>query len=216
MPVALALIAIAQVSCALPETSRAHVDQAWRLADKIRGRSSSVLHQEIFGAGPLDGSAYRRFFDQRVRSIQEEGIFFASCHGAFACYEGRGLVRLSKKFAEMEIPPVIRLSLLVHEARHADGFGHETCPDPFAGEDGRELKSFYDRVPLAGKPACETSSQGSYATQWVMLKNIERFCDSCDPETRKAAADFSAYLLQLIRSPSARAELLADTSPNSL
>jgi hypothetical protein len=171
----------------------------------MKGNGATPLHRRIFGDGSLDGAQYKRFFDARVTRLEGEGIGFASCHGAFACSTASGTVRLSDHYVEPEIPAVVRLSFLVHEARHAEGWGHETCP---AGTP----RSPFQNASLAGARECDPTELGANGVQIVMLKNIARYCTTCADELRHEADTFADFLLQLITSESARKILAADFS----
>jgi hypothetical protein len=107
----------------------------------------------------------------------------------------------------------VRLSLLLHEARHTDGWPHEKCPEPFLDGEGKEVVSPYGGRSLSGAPACDSNAEGSYGLQYVMLKNIEAHCDSCSSNERSQAAQFARFTLQLIQSPAAREKLLTDVGP---
>jgi hypothetical protein len=189
--------------CALSDALQSTVNQDWKFAQTIRGTAASPLHRKIFGDGPLDGKLYRDFFDRRVDRIEAEGFGFASCDGALACNGGDRIVHLSKSYGTLDVPPVIRLSFLIHEARHVDGYTHEICP-------AMREKSPYQNISLSGKRSCDDSALGAYGVQIVMLRNIAEYCDSCSSLTRSDARSYSAYLMTLILSDRARSLLFTD------
>jgi hypothetical protein len=85
---------------------------------------------------------------------------------------------------------LIRLSVLFHEARHSDGngdnvtFPHAMCPD------------WHD---YAGNYSCDSSSNGPYVVDSIMLKNLRSACVGCsntEIQTFKAfQADAESRLL---------------------
>jgi hypothetical protein len=178
------------------------VNEDWRFAQTIRGKRASALHRKLFGDAPLDGNLYRDYFDRRVQSVDGEGIGFASCHGALACHTGGRSIRLSDSYGALSIPPVIRLSFLIHEARHVDGVNHVECPVGYV--------SPYQKVQLEGKLECDLDENGVYGPQIVMLKNIALYCESCTSEVREQARRYSVALMNLILSPESRKRLSDD------
>lgn len=197
------LFVLASAGCALPRATGSVVDSDLLWAGTIRGTSVSPLHRQIFGSALLDGRDYVRFFRERVDHITGEGILFAGCRGALACHGGARTVRVSSDYAELPIPRVIRLSYLLHEARHTEGWPHEKCEGP-----GRTR---YQGLALDGLDACESSALGAYGIQIVMLRNVARSCESCDARTRHEAADYADDLLKRINSREAR-DLLENDS----
>ena len=190
--------------CALSQLNQKAVDDDWRLADNIHGSAASPLHRKIFGDEPLDGSAYRKFFLKRVKNVSQEGIGFASCHNALACTES-DIVRISKQYSSLEIPSIIRLSFLIHEARHAEGWKHVICPKS-------NLKSPYQGLSMSGKEECDENEWGAYGTQIVMLGNVANSCTSCTEKTRNSAKKYSEFLINLILSPESREALRKDVA----
>jgi hypothetical protein len=192
-------------ACALAPALRERMDDDFRFADRVHGRSATPLHRRIFGDSPIDGSLYRKFFESRVSKVVGENTIYGSCRGFTACHGGAHVVQLSDRYGDPAIPQVARLSLLVHEARHSDGFSHVTCPASVG-------PSHYLQLPLAGREACDVTALGGYGVQYVLLKNIERYCESCTSEDRIEAGRFADSLLQQILSPEERELLLRDAA----
>ena len=191
------------LGCSLPRGVKSRVRSDLEFAHSIHGIDATPLHRGIFGDGPLNGDRYVSFFEKRVTRIEGEGILFASCKGALACHAGGTEIRLSKNYARLGLPQVVRLSYLLHEARHSEGWPHVKCPPgvhaPFTG------------VSLEGKKACDSSSLGAYGIQIVMLRNIEKFCGSCEKSVRQESGRFADALMDLIVSQSARHALVEDS-----
>jgi hypothetical protein len=191
-------------ACSLNEQTRQRLSSDWELCDSLRGSSASPLHAKIFGEGPVSGSRYHAYFTERAGAVQGEGILYASCHGAFACSQADGPVRVSNAYGQLDLPPVLRLSFLIHEARHAEGVRHERCPE------GVSLVSPYQKVDLRGAQECDANEWGAYGVQYVWLTNIAHHCTSCSATERKQALDYSGFILRLVNSPDARARLISD------
>lgn len=196
--------------CSLSNGLHEKVNEDWRLAQRIRGSEASPLHRKIFGDAPLDGKLYRDFFERRVQEIKGEGLGFASCHGALACHTEGKTVRLSKNYDSLPIPPVIRLSFLIHEARHIEGFSHVHCPAPLIDSEGKDVVSPYQKIDLGGQESCDREELGAYGIQIVMLKNIAKYCVTCSDETRTQADLYANFLMNLILSPLAKKHLEHD------
>lgn len=202
-------------ACAPSASVRASVDDAWHLADSIRGESASPLHRKIFGGSALEGDRYRAYFERRVTEIRAEGVAFASCRGAVACSSGGGpdggTIRVSERFAEPALPDYVRLSLLIHEARHAEGATHVVCPNPLIDPAGHELKSPFQGFVFSGQTECDSDENGAYGPQIVLLENIAGHCSSCDASLRGEARAYGDFLISLILSPDAREKLRQDS-----
>ena len=155
----------------------------------IQGRAASKLHQGIFGA--VDGAAYTDFFESRVKGI---GMGDCGDSNAVACVIpmfGHSRMWLTQNYVKFSHPQIARLMVVFHEARHTEMlhlfWSHATCPKPFLGPDGREMKSIWTGASLAGEPACDKTPQGSYGSSMIMLKNIQKFCSNCTDKVRMDA-----------------------------
>jgi hypothetical protein len=194
-------------ACSLSPEVRTTYRTDLEFASSIRGKDASPLHRQIFGDHGLDGKDYVSFFLARVQEVKGEGVLFASCRGAFACNNGNHEVRLSTQYVDARVPRIIRLSLLIHEARHSEGWPHEICP---SGPES--MSSQILGIDLHGKQACDPGALGAYGVQFVMLKNIQRFCETCSRQERTDAGKFADSLPALILEPKAKAILLQDSS----
>lgn len=210
------LIAVLAASCTTaPVSPQEHpvLRQLWGQCDARLARAgkeprqASGLHARFFGVGRADCSAYRRFFELRVRRIKKEGWGFESCHGAIACTDASHTLRLSPRFESSELPWPVKTSLLLHEARHTEGWAHVTCPS------GRELRSPFQGVDLRGKPECDSSELGALGVQYVWLRQVLKQDEMLDSTERQLTIDYSHFILSLI-SREARARLDADDSRN--
>jgi hypothetical protein len=196
------------MGCALPAETRARIDEDLKYCEGLEGGPASALHKSFFAADRIDGAAYRRFFETRIREIEGEGVLFASCGGAMACTDRGGRMRVSRRYAELGMPRLLRVSLLIHEARHAEGWAHERCPS-----DGAALDAPFQKTDLRGAEACDATELGALGTQYVWLRDVASACSSCSSEERRQALDYSDFVLSLITSPQARERLRPEKQP---
>lgn len=208
---ALLLLPLLALGCALSPALRRQADSDLEWGRSLRGAEASPLHRKLFGDSPLDGRLYEAFFKQRVTRLAKAGTF-TGCAGAIACHGAWKTVRLTEKYADPRLPQVVRLSLLLHEARHSDDGSHDhfVCPGSIRGPDGGPLRSPYLDVEVGGLRACDEEPLGAYGLQIVMLRNIQRYCGNCEPAVKTEAGRYADFLMNLIRSEEARRELLAD------
>lgn len=209
--IAIAAMGLALASCSSVPASPPRdpgLEAIWsqcsaRLARPGTATRASALHARFFGADRIDCGAYRRYFERRIRRIEKEGWGFASCHGAIACTDASGVLRLSSRFEDPGIPWAVKLSLLLHEARHAEGWAHVECPAD------RELRSPFQGADLRGTPQCDRDEWGALGIQYVWLAHSIRSDASREPRERQRTIDYSRFILQLVE-PGARARLIED------
>ncbi len=97
---------------------------------------------------------------------------------------------------EAKLPSIVRISTLVHEARHSDCTGGVTMGqveallnqgvvlNPSCGHLHGECPAGHD---LAGITACDTHAWGAYAVGAVFSAWVERSCTSCTEKERQAS-----------------------------
>ena len=115
---------------------------------------------------PLDvgivNEPYFEFLKSRIKKIANRGC--ASDDGVIACVRPQEpIMRLQSLFFDLKTPSIVRVSTVIHEAKHIEGFTHVDCvAGPLAGSSGGcdlsfrqkgayavELE-FYTRVALRG------------------------------------------------------------------
>jgi hypothetical protein len=155
----------------------------------VSGSGATPLHKKIFGK--VGGAAYSEFFDSRIT-----GIGMNSCGGgkAVACvipFFDPSKMWLTQNFVKFSHPQVARMMVVYHEARHTEtrngNWYHATCPDPFKDADGNDMKSIWTGSLLAGEPACDETPLGSYGSSTILLKNVQKFCSSCNDKVKMDA-----------------------------
>jgi hypothetical protein len=162
----------------------------FNLLKSMKGVQASALSDTIFGTnGKFDGEVYLKFFLDRVDDIE-----FGGCPAeAVACQvPGTRISHLTSLYAT--IPPVVRLSTLLHESIHGSSFGdHASCPSVLVDEFGAVVKTT-TAVPIAGLKACADNISDPYVAQYIFLQNIVSNCLTC---TQSAKADAKQFLLNL-------------------
>jgi len=178
----------------------------------IQGGQASGLHQQIFGA--VDGGAYTKFFESRVKSI---GMNDCGSANAVACViplMGPSKMWLTQNYIKFSHPQVARTMVVFHEARHTEVshgcWSHATCPDPFQDAEGNDMKSIWTGAPLAGEPACDKTPFGSYGSSMIMLKNIQKFCRSCTDKVKMDAGIYADDQLNRVIEPKAKKQIQED------
>ncbi|MEK7234039.1 MAG: hypothetical protein AAB268_09505 [Elusimicrobiota bacterium] len=181
----------------------------------IQGNGASPLHREIFG--PVDGPSYFRFFESRIKTVGYNEKDHRPDVLASVDIAEPDTLWLTQLYAKVNVPRIYRLAALLHESRHAEdenfNWPHSDCPDPFKDEKGDDIRSIVTGVPLAGLPACDRTAVGSYGIQTIMLKNIERFCSSCNESTRKYAGFYGDNFFKRIIDREAKKALQEDLYP---
>jgi hypothetical protein len=195
----------------VPEDIQNQMKQDLKFMETIKGSGQTRLHQEIFGA--VDGSTYKNFFETHINSVGK-----SACGGgnAVACvypFLGKKMF-ITDNYIKFEHPQIARLMVVYHEARHTESqngnWGHATCPTPFLGEDGKEIKSIWTGASLAGEPACDVTPRGSYGSSTILIKNVSMFCTSCSEKVKMDADIYAMDQMKRITSASAKAEMKKD------
>ena len=65
-------------------------------------------------------------------------------------------------------------------------------------------------VSLAGEDACDEVPLGAYGIEWVMLKNVQRYCSNCTGKVKQDAGFFADDTLKRIVAPASKKSLLLD------
>lgn len=170
------------------------------------------LHHLVFGGA--GGDAYRSYFHTRAKSIRRSLSSYAA-YAFVAPYNSPGYhdrIAVTSKF--FELSQLMRISVLVHEARHSevdhDYWHHVTCPSPYLDERGIEMRT-KEGVSLAGRrQACDQSAMGSFGVVVIMLNGIANHCTNCSEEIRHEAAFLSQDIVKRIIDPSERKRLTDD------
>lgn len=178
----------------------------------VSGTGASPLHKEIFGE--IDGAVYERFFKSRVSAV---GMSRCGDGTAVACvmpFWDPSKMWLTQNYVRFSHPQISRLMVVFHEARHTESdrgnWSHASCPSPFLGPDGKEIRSIWTGEPLAGEAACDKTPLGAYASSAVMLKNIQNHCTTCTDKVRMDAGLYADDQLGRVTDPGARRRMLED------
>jgi hypothetical protein len=121
-----------------------------------------------------------------------------------------GVIQLGVAYSSDLADPLLRVSTLVHEARHSD------CTGGVSKQDLRLLRSGKDPTrkdcghlhadcpaghPYAGYPACDDHPWGAYAVEADYMAAIAKTCQNCSAQDQKVAtvvfADAASRVLQL-------------------
>lgn len=196
----------------VPENIRQQTVADLAFINSIRGEAGSKLHQQIFGA--VDGPTYTKFFESRVTSIGMN-----SCGGgnAVACvipWLGSSKIWFTQNYVKFSHPQVSKMMVVFHESRHTEddngNWSHATCPTPFNDAQGNEIRSIWTGASLAGEPACDETPLGSYGSSTIMLKNISKFCTSCNEKVKMDAGIYADDQFKRIIDEQAKKEMRDD------
>src|ERR1700677_4451114 len=153
----------------VPDDIKAQMLNDLQFMNSIQGSGASQLHSAIYGQ--VSGGAYKNFFETRVMSI---GMSRCGSADAVACVYyllTPTKMDLTQNFIKFSHPQIARMMVVYHEARHTEvrnhNWPHATCPTPFVGDDGKEIKSIWTGATLAGEPACDETPLGSYGSSTI-------------------------------------------------
>lgn len=195
----------------VPANIQEQMKQDLSFMNTVQGSGQTALHQQIFGK--VDGASYMAFFEDRIKSVGKN-----ACGGgnAVACvypFLGKKMF-ITDNYIKFEHPQIARLMVVYHEARHTESqngnWGHATCPTPFLGEDGKEIKSIWTGATLAGEAACDVTPLGSYGSSTIMIKNISKFCSNCNEKVKMDSEVYAADQMKRVIDAKAKADMKKD------
>jgi len=199
----------------VPEAIRNQVTTDLSLLETFEGDDSSPFHKEVYG--DLNGKNYLDWFNKRVTRI---GLHTCGAGGnskPVACVipsQGASKIWLTKYYIEANDPMMSKMATLFHEARHAENengnWPHARCPVPFKNAKGEDILSYLTGAKLEGRPACDSTPYGSYGTELILLKNINRNCKNCTEKVRMDAGIYADYSLERFPDKDANAALVQD------
>lgn len=173
----------------LPPDLAKQVDADLAVFSAMKGSRSSKIHASVYGGTSLDGGRYLAFFNDRVKEMGMDDCGGGA--GVVACvipFQNNTAMWFTPNYVKFNMPQLVRLSILLHEARHTEMknsfWRHATCPVPFRDEKGNDIRGIFSGALLEGKAACDSTELGSYGIHTVFLKNIELFCESCSEKVR--------------------------------
>ena len=195
----------------VPEDIKQQTIEDLNFMESVTSDTTSSLHQDIFGE--LVGSTYTKFFNDRVNTI---GLHTCGSNNAVACvipwYDKK--IFFTQNYIKFKHPQISRLMVVFHEARHTErengNWSHARCPSPFLDENGAPMKSIWTGAELAGQPACDVTPAGSYGSSMIMLKNISKYCTSCNEKVKLDAGLYADDQFGRVIDAGARKEILED------
>lgn len=195
----------------VPANIQEQMKQDLNFMNTVQGSGQTPLHQQIFGK--VDGATYMSFFESHISSVGKN-----ACGGgnAVACvypFLGKKMF-ITDNYIKFSHPQVARLMVVYHEARHTESengnWSHATCPTPFVGEDGSEIKSIWTGAVLAGEAACDVTPMGSYGSSTIMVKNISKFCTNCNEKVKMDADVYAQDQMKRVIDAKAKADMKKD------
>lgn len=170
---------------------RRQLEADFDFLSSLRGADATPLHRQVYG--PLEGPAYLRWFDARVRSIGSRVCGPPAAVACVAPFLSEHTMWIAPTYSTYNLPQIYRLLVVLHEARHterAHGYhGHVNCPENDL--EGRPLVGIFSGVPLGGKPGCDRTALGAYGAGLLFIKNVGKHCANCTGKVRMDA-DFYA------------------------
>jgi hypothetical protein len=123
-----------------------------------------------------------------------------------------GVIQLGDAYSSELADPLLRVSTLVHEARHSDCTGGVSKRDLLllkAGKDPTHKDCGHLHAdcpaghPYAGYPACDDHPWGAYAVEADYMAAVAKSCSNCSTQDQKVAtvvfADAASRVLELDR-----------------
>lgn len=199
----------------VPATTQIQLESDLRSFFQMRGANPTPLFRKIFGPskGAFDGRGMSKWFFDRVDHV---GVNLCTNEAAVACVLSawNGWIFLSPNYTKFDHPPIARIMVLFHEARHNESenrnWPHSRCPSNFSGPDGKPIRSIWTGELLAGEPACDLDVGGSYAIATVLLLNIAYRCDNCTAAERRDAEIYGLDQLRRITWKPAQDQIMQD------
>lgn len=181
----------------------------------INGGTSSALYKEIFANRNLNGSDLLAFFNKRISNFDKNdcggGPAVAACVIAWISPDTMWITPSYEKFS---MPQIFRISVLFHESRHTEddhqNWSHARCPVPFLDDNGKDIVGIFSGAKMEGALACDETPLGAYGMQAVLLKNVEKYCTSCNEKTTMDAQLFGDDTINRMSSLPARQQLKND------
>ncbi len=195
----------------VPAATRIELETDLARFFRMRATRPSPLYQEIFGE--LTRAASEEWFFSRVSDV---GSNLCTDESAVACVlpAWENHIFLSPNYSKFDHPPIARLMVLIHEARHTESaernWPHAKCPANFVDEHGKPVRSIWTGAPLSGERACDLEEFGSYGIATVWLLNVAFRCENCTDEEKRDAELYGFDQLRRITWKSARDRILRD------
>ncbi len=121
-----------------------------------------------------------------------------------------GVIQLGEAYSSQLSDPLLRISTLVHEARHSDCTGGvskqdlallKAGKDPIRKDCGHLHADCPPGHPYAGFPACDDHAWGAYAVEADYMATVAKYCQNCSDKDKKVAtivfADAASRVLDL-------------------
>lgn len=121
-----------------------------------------------------------------------------------------GVIQLGDAYSSDLADPLLRISTLVHEARHSDCTGGvskqdldllKAGKDPIRKDCGHLHADCPAGHPYAGYPACDDHPWGAYAVEADYMAAVAKYCLNCSAQDKKIAtvvfADAASRVLDL-------------------
>jgi hypothetical protein len=196
----------------VPANIQAQMTSDMDFMTTVQGQKTTPLHKQVFGE--MAGANYKEFFNTRITSV---GLDDCGNPNAVACvipFMDNNKMWITNNYIKFSHPAIARLMVVFHESRHSEAdhgyWSHANCPRPFLDENGKEMKSIWTGAKLAGEPACDVTPFGSYGSSTIMLKNISKFCTSCNEKVKMDAGIYADDQLGRITDARAKAQMKAD------
>lgn len=200
----------------VPKDLQNQMNQDLGFVAQVQGNGQTKFHQQIYGA--VDGKSYKSFFESH---IEEAGLDDCGDSLAVACvspFYNPNKMWLTPNYTKFSHPQIARLMIVFHEARHAESdhgnWMHDTCPNPFKDETGKDKVSIWTGAKLAGQPACDSTPFGSYGSSTIMLKNVSKFCANCTDKVKMDADIYAMDQLGRIDRAEVKKAMLSDFDGN--
>ncbi len=197
----------------VPAPIAQQMTQDLQFVQTVQGPQMTPFGAKIFGG--MSGAGLTNWFVTRIDTVSMNDC---GGGGAVACvmpfWGGDHTMYLTQNYVKFSHPQIARLMVVYHEARHTEtqngNWGHANCPTPFRDANGQDVTSIWTGIGLAGKPGCDTTPFGSYGSSLILLKNIEKFCASCNDKVRMDARLYSDDQMKRIIDPNSYGQLVND------
>ena len=180
---------------------QAQVKEDLAFLGSIKSNHSSPFHVQFLGQ--VNGEDYLRWVNQRIYNYQ----YHAAKGGdqtTFAYYKPGGayMLYVTENYFKYSLPQIFRLSLIIHEARHAENIDgawpHATCPIPFVDSNKNDVIGYFTHAKMEGTSACDDQIGGSYSLAAIFLLNIAQNANNVTEKVKLDAKIFGEDTLKRV------------------
>lgn len=150
-----------------------------------------------------EATSLLNWFEERIRTIgmvHDRHVSETVTH--LVDIREPSVMRIAPLYFADERPQIVRIGLLLHEARHSEAEGshypHASCPSPFVDSEGKDVRGLWSGLKMERRGACDSRWDGSYGLTAIFLANVSLYCANCSDEDRSQAKIYAEHFAQRV------------------